>query len=80
TSSRAVHSRDHLRLKTLAFGLSAPKQWLNSPGFTKARIYFSGNNLLTWAAYDQYDPELGPQVNWNVPPTKTLSMGIELNF
>ncbi|MDR0699387.1 MAG: TonB-dependent receptor [Tannerella sp.] len=80
SSSRAVHSRDHLRLKTLAFGLSAPRQWINSLGLTKARIYFSGNNLLTWAAYDQYDPELGPQVNWNVPPTKTLSIGVELNF
>jgi TonB-linked SusC/RagA family outer membrane protein len=80
TSTRAVHSRDHLRLKTLSLGLSAPKRWMNPLGLTKARVYFSGNNLLTWAAYSQYDPELGPQVNWNVPPTKTFSLGIELNF
>jgi hypothetical protein len=80
TSTRAVHSQDHLRLKSLVFGLTAPKRWTNLVGLTKARLYFSGNNLLTWAAYDQYDPELGPQVSWNVPPTKTFSFGVELNF
>ncbi len=80
SSTRAVHSTDHLRLKNLVLGISAPKSWTDAIGFSKARIYFSGNNILTWAAYDQYDPELGPQVNWNVPPTKTFSFGIELGF
>jgi TonB-linked SusC/RagA family outer membrane protein len=80
TSTRAVHSTNHLRLKNLVFGLNAPKAWINHLGMTKARLYFSGSNLLTWAAYDQYDPELGPQVGWNVPPTKTFSLGVEIHF
>ncbi len=80
TSTRALHSTDHLRVKTLSIGLTAPRKWTNAIGATKARLYFAANNLFTWAAYDQYDPELGPQVNFNVPPTKTLSFGVELTF
>ena len=55
-SSRAIHSTDHIRLKSLILGLNAPKAWLQKLGIGNARIYFSGTNLLTWAAYDQYDP------------------------
>lgn len=57
-SSRAIHSTDHIRLKSLILGLNAPKAWLQKLGIGNARIYFSGTNLLTWAAYDQYDPEM----------------------
>lgn len=53
-SSRAIHSTDHIRLKSLILGLNAPKAWLQKLGIGNARIYFSGTNLLTWAAYDQY--------------------------
>lgn len=79
-SSRFIHSTDHLRLKSLILGISAPKQWLSAIGFTKARVYFSGTNLLTWAAYDQYDPEMTGTVSYNVPPLKTYAFGIELGF
>lgn len=51
-SSRAIHSTDHIRLKSLILGLNAPKAWLQKLGIGNARIYFSGTNLLTWAAYD----------------------------
>lgn len=50
-SSRAIHSTDHIRLKSLILGLNAPKAWLQKLGIGNARIYFSGTNLLTWAAY-----------------------------
>ena len=49
-SSRAIHSTDHIRLKSLILGLNAPKAWLQKLGIGNARIYFSGTNLLTWAA------------------------------
>lgn len=79
-SSRFIHSTDHLRLKSFILGVSAPKSWLTAVGFSKARIYFSGTNLLTWAAYDQYDPEMSGAVAYNVPPLKTWAFGIELGF
>lgn len=57
-SSRYVHSTDHLRVKNLTLGFTLPDQWLTKLGVSKARLYFSGSNLLTWAKWDQYDPEV----------------------
>ena len=79
-SSRGIHSTDHLRLKSLILGVSAPKAWLKTIGITSARIYFSGTNLLTWAAYDQYDPEMNGVVDFYTPPLKTYAFGLELKF
>ena len=47
-SSRYVHSTDHLRVKNLTLGFTLPDQWLTKLGVSKARLYFSGSNLLTW--------------------------------
>lgn len=79
-SSRGIHSTDHIRLKSLILGLNAPKAWLQKLGIGNARIYFSGTNLLTWAAYDQYDPEMSGVVGFYTPPLKTYAFGLELKF
>lgn len=79
-SSRGIHSTDHIRLKSLILGLNAPTSWCETLGFSRARLFFSGSNLLTWARYDQYDPELQGTVGFNIPPLKTYSFGLEIGF
>ena len=79
-SSRAIHSSDHLRLKSLTLGVSMPNKWTSVVGIAKARAYFSGTNLLTFAAYKQYDPELTGAVAYGVPPLKTWVFGIEISL
>ncbi|MDR0661532.1 MAG: TonB-dependent receptor [Prevotellaceae bacterium] len=80
TTSRAIHSTDHLRLKNISVGARMPEKWLKAVRLESARVFFSGSNLLTWAAYDQYDPELGTVVGIGIPPMKTFSFGIEVGF
>ena len=80
TSSRAIHSTDHLRLKNLSLSFRTPLKWVRKAGLESAKIYISGSNLFTLAKYKDYDPELGYVVGFNIPPLKTLSFGIELNF
>ncbi len=81
-STRRVHSTDHLRLKNITLGASLPSNWIKKANLTKARLFFSASNLLTWAAYDDYDPEVpeNGSVYFELPPMKTLTFGIELNF
>lgn len=79
-SSRGVHSTDHIRLKNLTLSYSLPHKLLESIKFRSAKIYFSGTNLLTWAKYKEYDPELQGVVYFNVPPLRTYALGIELGF
>jgi len=80
TTSRAIHSTDHLRLKNISIGFRPLQKWVKSVGLESARIYIAGSNLLTFAKYKDYDPELGRVVGFSIPPLKTLSFGIELNF
>ena len=79
-SSRAVHSTDHIRLKSLVLGVNIPSAWNKAIGLASSRIYFSGTNLLTWAAYDQYDHEIRGAVGFEMPPLRTLSFGVEVEF
>lgn len=81
-SSRYVHSTDHLRLKSLTLGFTLPRQWMDKVMVDKARIYFSGSNLLTWAKWKQYDPEvpMSGEVFCETPPMRTFSFGVEVTF
>lgn len=81
-SSRFVHSTDHLRLKNLTLGFTLPNAWTDRVMMDKVRVYFSGSNLLTWAKWDQYDPEVpvSGEVFCETPPMRTCSFGIEVSF
>lgn len=48
----------YARLKNLQIGYSFPTQWLQRAGLQKARIYLTGQNLLTWTGLEFADPEL----------------------
>lgn len=73
-SSRFVHSTDHLRLKNLTFGFTLPHNWTDKVLLDKVRVYFSGSNLLTWAKWKQYDPEVpvSGEVFCETPPCAPL--------
>ena len=82
TTTRRLHSTDFIRLKTLTFGFTVPKDWTRKIGIENVRLYASANNLWTWAAYDYYDPEAvsGGTAIWGTPPLKAVTFGINVNF
>lgn len=81
-SSRYIHSTDHLRLKNFTLGFTLPNQWTQKLMIDKIRVYFSGNNLLTWAKWKQYDPEtpVNGEVFCEAPAMRTFSFGAQLSF
>lgn len=60
-----IYENDFIRLRNVALGYSFPKAWLTKIGLSSARIYVSGDNLLTFgAAKDRYsDPETSASGN-----------------
>jgi TonB-linked SusC/RagA family outer membrane protein len=83
TSSRRLHPNDYARLKNLSFGLTAPKSWSKIVGVDQIRLYTSGANLWTWAKWKEYDPEsYSPSgyVEWQQPPMRTWTFGIDVKF
>ncbi|MCL3852261.1 MULTISPECIES: TonB-dependent receptor [Parabacteroides] len=81
-SSRYIHSTDHIRLKNLTLGFTLPGQWTQKALIENARIYFSGTNLLTWAKWKQYDPEVpvNGEVFCEAPAMRTFNFGVEITF
>lgn len=90
-SSFYVEDGSYLRLKNLQVGYTLTKNIINKVGLglTSARIYFAGQNLLTFTNYSGYDPEIG--VNGNnsnaygfddvqYPQARTLTMGLQIGF
>lgn len=81
-SSRHLHSGSFIRLKNLTLAYTFPKSITGKAGASGLRVYFSGTNLLTAAAYGVYDPEVGADGSkgWEMPLGKTYSFGVELSF
>lgn len=74
-SDAMIQDASFVRLKSLNLSYSLPE--LLSGALT-AKIYFQGQNLLTFTKYDGADPE--NQSGFYLPPLKQYSLGIQLSF
>ena len=67
-----------------AFGFTAfilPEKIVNKVGISRCRVYVSCTNLFTVTGYSGYDPEVGGGVDYgNYPQSRTVQMGLNLNF
>ena len=82
-SSRWLMPTDYLRLKNLTLGFTLPKTWVSKIGLSKARVYFSGSNLLTWKSSKLLvDPEMPVSGVCLVetPAYRTYTFGLEIDF
>ncbi len=53
-----IEDGSYLRLKTLSLSYEVPGDWMRGRGFSRARVYVTGSNLLTWTDYRGFDPEV----------------------
>lgn len=77
--TRYLLDASYLRLKSLSFGYTLPvsltKQW----GIQKCRVYFTGENLLTFKHTPEgFDPELHDPYKY--PQQKSLALGLNVVF
>lgn len=70
----------YLRLKNLEVGYTLPKKWQKAALMRDARIFFRGSNLLTWAAFDMWDPEINSSDGLKYPLMKVYSFGFQVTF
>ena len=70
----------YLRLKTLEVGYTLPKSIVNKIKFNNIRIFFIGTNLLTFAKFKEWDPELGSSTGTEYPLSKVLTLGLTVNI
>ena len=79
TSSYFVENGSYLKLRNLQFGYSLPQNLLSKLKMTNARVYVSGQNLLTIKSKSLTctDPE---NPDWNYPLATSVSFGVQIGF
>lgn len=88
-SSRFIEDGSYLRLKNLTLGYSFNRQKLANLRISACRLYFSGQNLLTFTRYTGLDPEVNYSGNENAvigtdfftyPQARAYTLGFNLTF
>jgi TonB-dependent starch-binding outer membrane protein SusC len=74
-SDAAVSDASYIRLKNLQLGYRIP---LKGSLFKDVKIYFQGQNLLTWTKYFGIDPEF--LFMGFLPPLRTFAFGAQFNL
>ena len=78
-SSYFVENGSYLKLRNLQLGYSLPQSLLSRLKMTNARVYVSGQNLLTIKSKSLTctDPE---NPDWNYPLATSVSFGVQIGF
>ena len=71
SSSYWLRNARFLKLKNLELGYRFNK---------KARVYVSGMNLLTFAPFKHWDPEMGGGKGLSYPTQRTYNVGLQMSF
>ena len=89
-SSRFLENGSYLRIRNINIGYNIPEKVLSKLYIKNARVFLSGDNLLTFSKFSGPDPEtdltasgisnVAGSINYIYPSNRTFSLGVELNF
>jgi TonB-linked SusC/RagA family outer membrane protein len=78
SSDAKVIDASYLRLKSVSFSYQLSSSWLKRLSLTEGKVYIKGENLFTYSHFPVGDPETqDPRV---LPPVKTVTVGVTVNF
>lgn len=80
TSTYWLRDGAYLRLKNVELGYTLPSKLMSSIHVNKARVYVMGYNLAVWDSLKIWDPELGSGDGMRYPISKTITLGLNVNF
>lgn len=75
-SSRYLEDASYIRLRNVTLSYALPQRYSQAVGFSKARLYLSGDNLFTITDWSGMDPESGGLY----PVAQRYMMGIQIEF
>jgi TonB-linked SusC/RagA family outer membrane protein len=87
-NSRLIEDGSYIRLKTVALGYTLPSGWLTRARLKTARLYVSGQNLVTLTKYEGSDPEVSTRNSaltpgfdiFAYPRPRTFTFGFNFTF
>ena len=79
-SSFWLRNSRYLRLKNVEIGYNLPSRWTRKLRMENARFYVLGNNLLVFDKLKWWDPELASGNGAKYPISRTVTIGLSVNF
>lgn len=80
-NSYFLQNASYFRLKNLTFGYTLPKSVTDKVKMSRVRVYFSGDNLLTFTKYYGLDPERNDDGRAaQYPQNRICSFGLNVEF
>lgn len=81
-SSRYIEDGSYIRVKNVTLSYNVPNNLFGKKIFDNAKIYLSGQNLLTFTKYTGFDPEVSTNgIDNNIyPVTRIVSLGLNVGF
>lgn len=73
-----LYNASWIKLKNLQVGYNLPDTWMKKAFLQRARVYFSGENLLMITSFPGLDPEIGSGVSY--PTMRQFNFGVNLTF
>lgn len=77
TSTFWMRDASYLRVKNATLSFSVPNSFSGKIGLQNARVYASGQNMLTWSKMEYWDPE---STFRSYPQQRVISFGLSLSF
>ena len=79
TQTGTLQDASYIRLKSLTLAYSLPQKWMAAARMRSVKIYFTGENLLTFTKlYSDYDPEQQNETAY--PLARMFSIGLNIAF
>ncbi len=75
-----LRNGSYLRIKTVELGYTIPKRITSRFHINNIRFFATGSNLFTWSSFKSWDPELGSSDGSVYPITKSITLGLNINF
>jgi TonB-linked SusC/RagA family outer membrane protein len=82
-STLAYRDASFIKLRQLSLGYTLPQQICNNLRLKNAKVYLTGDNLLTWTRSDINDFNLEPEASGNIlslPAQRTMIVGLNITF
>lgn len=79
-SSWWIRDGSYLRLKTGEIGYTFSNRIAKKALMQSARVFVSGQNLLTWSPIKNFDPEVSVANGEYYPQQKVVTVGLNINF
>ena len=75
-----MRDASYLRLKNVEIGYKFTNSFIKKVGVSSARVYVSGQNLLTWDKLKLVDPEQQASNSFAYPQLQLFNAGLNVQF